>query len=127
VRPFDGKRVGLTKSLRCSQVFEHPLTPWFYFIGPNWGWNWFDFLIILASLPILPLNGAPMILRMARLARVVKIFNRIQSLRIIIQGLGAGLNSIFSIMLLLGFVFYIYAVLGESAPSATIGPNLYKY
>jgi hypothetical protein len=94
------------------KVFENPLTPWLYFVGANWRWNWFDFLIILASLPILPLNGAPMILRMARLARVVKVFNRVESLRIIIQGLGAGMNSIFSIMLLLGFVFYIFAVLG---------------
>ena len=57
-------------------------------------------------------SGGVVVLRLLRLARVVKIINKIPKLKMIIMGLVGGLKSIGYILLLLGLVFYMFAILG---------------
>ena len=81
-----------------------------YFTVP---WNVFDFLIVLFSLPILPVGGdSVVVLRMLRLLRVAKLVKAIPQLRMIIMGLQSGLSSIFYILVLLILVLYVFAILG---------------
>lgn len=91
-----------------------------YFIGPDGFWNTFDFFVIILSLPIIPQDeategnagGLRILSRVARLVRLAKIIKRIPQLHVIIKGLLGGLTSITFIGILLGLVFYVYAVAG---------------
>ena len=40
------------------KVMSEGVAPHQYFVGPDWTWNIFDFLIVLFSLPILPVGGS---------------------------------------------------------------------
>jgi len=87
-----------------------------YFTGPERAWNWFDFIIVVLCLP-LPgdvLEGSlnPSFLRLLRLARITKIFNKVPQLQMIVSGLVHGLKSIVWILLLLLLIFYLFAVAG---------------
>jgi len=89
------------------------IAPKQYFTGPEWGWNNFDFLIVVMSLPIFPLDSSTVkLLRLFRLMRLVKLLKRIPQLYVIVQGLIGGLQSIVYIFVLLFLVFYLYAVAG---------------
>jgi Ca2+-binding EF-hand superfamily protein len=86
-----------------------------YWTGPEYKWNNFDFAIVVMTFPMLEsvLKGGSMValLRLARLARLGKLIKRIPALQMIVQGLIGGISSIGYILLLLGIVFYIYAVM----------------
>ena len=89
------------------------LAPYRYFIGPEWRWNVFDFLIVLFSLPFIKFAGGQVkLLRLVRLMRLAKVFRRIPQLQMIIMGLLGGLKSIAYIVLLMFLVFYMYAIVG---------------
>eukprot|EP00638_Chattonella_subsalsa_P020096 CAMPEP_0117860898 /NCGR_PEP_ID=MMETSP0950-20121206/4059_1 /TAXON_ID=44440 /ORGANISM="Chattonella subsalsa, Strain CCMP2191" /LENGTH=768 /DNA_ID=CAMNT_0005711163 /DNA_START=165 /DNA_END=2467 /DNA_ORIENTATION=+ len=86
--------------------------PWRYFTGSERAWNTFDFSIVLFCLPIIPVNSSSIaFLRLMRLLRVTKLFNRIPELQIIVLGLILGLKSIVYVLLLLLLAFYLFAVL----------------
>jgi voltage-gated sodium channel len=96
------------------KVWSFPRRPWFFFLHPvERAWNWFDFIIVVLSMPGVVGSAAAM-LRLLRLARVLKIVNKIPKLKVILIGLVSGLSSCAYIMLLMGICFYIYAVLGVS-------------
>jgi voltage-gated sodium channel len=87
--------------------------PWRYFTAGEFRWNWFDFTIVLLSLPnLLPSGG--LMLRLMRLARLGKLFKQFPEVMVIVMGLIGGLKSIGSIMFLLLFVYYLYAMVGMS-------------
>jgi voltage-gated sodium channel len=87
--------------------------PWrFFFEKDKVFWNNFDFIIALLSMPGAFAAGPA--LRLLRLARVVKLFEKVPKLKVIVVGLMAGLKSVVYILVLLLIVFYIYAVLGVS-------------
>ena len=70
-------------------------------------------LIVLTALAVaVPVSGYAAALRLARLARLLKLVNKIPQLKLIISGLVGGLRAILYIMLLLVMVFYFYAILG---------------
>lgn len=95
------------------KVMSEGIAPYQYFIGPEWTWNTFDFLIVLFSLPILPVGGSQVaFLRLIRLMRLAKVFRRVPQLRMIMTGLIGGLKSIVYIVILLLLVFYLYAIAG---------------
>uniref|UniRef100_A0A7S1CLA3 Ion transport domain-containing protein n=1 Tax=Bicosoecida sp. CB-2014 TaxID=1486930 RepID=A0A7S1CLA3_9STRA len=83
---------------------------------PHWffkdAWNVFDFLVVLAS--FLPIGGGNAVtaLRLVRLLRVLKLVRALPKLRILVMGLLKSMSSIAYIGLLLGLLFYLYAVLG---------------
>jgi hypothetical protein len=94
-----------------------PLEPWQFFIGKDWGWNIFDFVIVFVSMPGFDTAFGfsadfPMALRLLRLARVLKLLSHHQQLRIILAGLLGGLQSSCYIVLLLMIIYYMFAVAG---------------
>ena len=95
------------------KIVGEGMQPELYFIGPNWRWNWFDFLVVFFSLPIIPMgNGNISFLRLIRLMRLAKMFRKVPQLQMIIVGLVGGMKSIVYIVILLFLVFYIYAIMG---------------
>jgi voltage-gated sodium channel len=75
------------------------------------GWNLFDFSVIVLSL--IPASGQfAMIARTARLLRVLRLVSAIPELRLIVSTLIRTIPSMGNITLLMGVIFYIYAITG---------------
>lgn len=75
------------------------------------GWNCFDFSVVLLSL--VPATGQfAMIARLARLLRVVRLISTIPELRLIVTTLVKSIPSMGHVIMLMGIIFYIYAVAG---------------
>lgn len=84
--------------------------PWLFFTD---GWNCFDFAIVAVGL--MPFGGnAVTALRLIRLLRVLKLVRALPKLRLLVMGLLQSMSSIAYIGLLLGMLFYLYAVVGVS-------------
>ena len=82
--------------------------PWHYFKS---GWNVFDFTLIVVSL--LPVtNSFAMLGRVLRLLRVLRLINALPELRLIVETLLRSIPSMFNIAILMGILFFVYAVLG---------------
>jgi voltage-gated sodium channel len=82
--------------------------PWLYFKD---GWNLFDFSLIVLSL--LPISSEfAMLGRVLRLLRVLRLVNAFPELRLIVETLVRSIPSMFHIGMLMGILFFIYAVLG---------------
>lgn len=75
-------------------------------------WNVFDFIIIVFSL--LPESGVFSVVRTLRILRTLRLLKKIPKLRMIIDALIASIPSIGWITVLLGLIFYIFAVIGTS-------------
>lgn len=75
------------------------------------GWNLFDFSVVVLSL--IPASGEyAMIARLARLLRVARLISTIPELRLIISTLVRSIPSMGHVLMLMGVIFYIYAVAG---------------
>jgi len=75
------------------------------------GWNLFDFSIVVLSL--VPASGEyAMIARLARLLRVARLISTIPELRLIVTTLVRSIPSMGHVLMLMGVIFYIYAVAG---------------
>jgi len=87
---------------------------WSFWLGDEWKWNNFDFIVVMLCMPFLEhlTGGNVAVLRLMRLARLVKIVKKVPQLQMIVMGLAGGLKSIGYILLLLFLVFYLYAILG---------------
>ena len=97
------------------KMLSEGLSPWIYFVGKEWKWNNFDFLIVFLSLPIwgnLFGSGSVALLRLIRLMRLGKLVKKIPALQMIVQGLTGGMKSIGYILILLFLVYYLFAVVG---------------
>lgn len=82
--------------------------PWHYFKS---GWNCFDFsLIVLSLLPIA--SSFALLGRVLRLLRVLRLINALPELRLIVETLLRSIPSMFNITILMGILFFVYAVLG---------------
>ena len=103
-------------TLECLlKILAEGFKPWLYFIGQEWKWNVFDFVIVVICLPIwgdLFGGGSVAILRLMRLMRVMKIVKKIPQLQMIMMGLIAGMTSIKYILLLLSMILYLFAIAG---------------
>lgn len=74
-------------------------------------WNCFDFLIVAVCLiPGLP--GFGPVLRLIRLLRVLRLLAVVPKLQLLVSALLRSLPSMFYVTILLGLLFYIYAVAG---------------
>jgi len=81
------------------------------------GWNLFDFSVVVLSL--IPASGEyAMIARLARLLRVARLISTIPELRLIISTLVRSIPSMGHVLMLMGVIFYIYAVAGYHLFSA---------
>ncbi|CAM9769367.1 unnamed protein product, partial [Heterosigma akashiwo] len=79
-------------------------------------WNRFDFFIVLSSYVPMMFGGdlGPLIsmLRLLRLLRVLKLVKSLPQLRVIVEALIEGFNSITFITLILLLFFYVFAIVG---------------
>lgn len=82
--------------------------PYLYFRD---GWNAFDFAVIVLSL--IPFTGSfSTVARLVRLLRITRLTNRSKEMRIMVSTIAKSLPSMLNIMLLLGILFFIYAIAG---------------
>jgi len=88
----------------------------FYHDGALDGWNNFDFLIVVGSLPgiadAIGLGSMIVLLRLLRLLRVLKLVKSLPQLRVIVVALLKGMKSIGFIGIILLLVYYMFAILG---------------
>ena len=78
------------------------------------GWNTFDFFIVSGSYVNADgLGSMLMLLRLLRLLRVLKLIKRFPQLQVIVNALAIGLSSIGYIAMILGFFFYLFAIVGQ--------------
>lgn len=94
-------------------------------------WRIFDFLIV--GIALLPATGNLSILRALRILRVLRLISAVPSLRRVVGGLVAALPGMGSITMLLGLVFYVFAVMatnlyGQAFPEwfGSIGASAYS-
>lgn len=82
--------------------------PWRYFAN---GWNVFDCLIVV--LCFLPVGGPfASVLRLARVARLLRLVHALPKLQLLVGALLKSLSAMGYVSLLLGLLFYVYAVAG---------------
>ena len=80
--------------------------PWRFFLD---AWNVFDFLIVAAA--FLPFAGsATTVLRLVRLLRVLRLVRALPKLQLLVGALLKSVPSMAYVSLLLGLLFYVYAV-----------------
>ena len=82
--------------------------PWRYF---GEGWNVFDFIIVAGCL--IPAGGSYVaVLRLFRLLRVLRLLTAVPKLQQLVTAMLRSLPSMAYVCVLLGMLFYIYAVMG---------------
>ncbi|MBI2813482.1 MAG: ion transporter [Opitutae bacterium] len=90
------------------RVAAHGRRPLAYFAD---GWNVFDCLIVAACL--LPVGGPfASVLRLARVLRLMRLVHALPKLQLLVGALLKSLSAMGYVSLLLGLLFYIYAVAG---------------
>ncbi len=90
------------------KMVAHGRQPWRYFAD---SWNVFDFLIVVICL--LPLGGPfAAVLRLARALRLLRLVSALPKLQLLVGALLKSLSAMGYVSLLLGLLFYIYAVAG---------------
>ena len=72
-------------------------------------WRIFDLFVI--GFALLPTTGSLSVLRALRILRVLRLISIVPSLRRVVTGFITALPGMGSIMLLLGLVFYVFAVM----------------
>lgn len=80
--------------------------PWLYFKDP---WNVFDFIIVAVCL-VPGLGQYAVVLRLARLLRVLKLVTALPKLQMLVSALLKSIPSMFYVSILLFLLFYLYAV-----------------
>jgi voltage-gated sodium channel len=75
------------------------------------GWNVFDFLIV--AICLLPVGGSfAAVLRLARVLRLLRLVTALPRLQMLVGALFKSFSSMGYVGLLLGLMFYIYAIMG---------------
>lgn len=105
------------------KMFVHGKKPWRYYLDP---WNIFDFIIVLSCfLPYLLSISSDdthailalrvfRLLRSFRVFRALRIITSLKPLQLIIETLLKSIPSLSFVILLLGLLFYVYAIIGYS-------------
>lgn len=90
------------------KMAAHGRQPWRYFAD---GWNVFDFLIVVLCL--LPVGGPfAAVLRLTRALRLLRLVSALPKLQLLVGALLKSLSAMGYVSLLLGLLFYMYAVAG---------------
>lgn len=80
-------------------------------------WRVFDFIVV--AIALMPATGNLSVLRALRILRVLRLISVVPSLRRVVAGLVAALPGMGSIVLLLGLVFYVFAVMATKLFAAS--------
>ena len=124
--------IALDRSILAVFVAELALRfyarPGSFFRDP---WRVFDLIVIGAAL--LPATGNLSVLRALRVLRVLRLVSTVPSMRRVVAGLLTAIPGMTSVALLLGLIFYVFAVMatklfGEAFPDwfGTIGASAYS-
>lgn len=73
-------------------------------------WSIFDLIVV--AIALIPATGSLSVLRALRVLRVLRLITVLPSLRRVVAGLLTALPGMGSITLLLGIIFYVFAVMG---------------
>lgn len=85
-------------------------------------WRVFDFIVV--AIALIPATGNLSVLRALRVLRVLRIVSVVPSLRRVVGGLMSALPGMGSIVLLLGLVFYVFAVMATKLFAASF-PDMF--
>jgi voltage-gated sodium channel len=92
------------------KIISNGKKPWNFFLDP---WNVFDFIIVaVCFIPDINTNFVT-VLRLARILRVFRIISVLPKLQILVNTLLKSIPSMGYVVVLLGIVFYIFAVTGS--------------
>jgi voltage-gated sodium channel len=80
-------------------------------------WRIFDFVIV--SIALVPTSGALSVLRAFRILRVLRLVSTVPAMRRVVSGLLSALPGMGSILLLLGLIFYVFAVISTKLFAAS--------
>ena len=90
------------------KITAHAPRPWEYFKD---GWNVFDFTIVVLCL--LPMDSQfAVVLRLGRTLRLLRLVSALPKLQLLVGALIKSFSSMGYVGLLLGIMFYIYAITG---------------
>lgn len=99
-----------------------------FFLDP---WNLFDFTIV--AIALMPASGAFSVMRALRILRVLRLISIVPTLRRVVGAFIAALPGMGSIFMLMGLVFYVFAVMATKLFSAsfpewfgTLGASAYS-
>ncbi len=99
-----------------------------FFVDP---WNIFDFIIV--AIALMPSTGALSVMRALRILRVLRLISIVPTLRRVVGAFIEALPGMGSIFLLMGLVFYVFAVMAtklfkETFPDwfGTLGHSAYS-
>ena len=84
--------------------------------------NTFDFTIVVLSIAMRIADSSTSVVAVARLLRLIKLMNRVPQLRVIVQGVVAGMSIVGPILALLGLIIFLGAMVakflfGENDPA----------
>jgi voltage-gated sodium channel len=92
---------------------------WAFFRDP---WSVFDFIVI--GIALVPATETFSVLRALRVLRVLRLITVVPTLRRVVAGLLAALPGMGSIVLLIGLIYYVFAVMATKLFGAD-NPNLF--
>jgi voltage-gated sodium channel len=98
------------------KIFSYGKKPWVYFSDP---WNVFDFIIV--AICLIPSNDTHYfaVFRILRILRVLRMITVVPKLKLIISALLKSIPSMGYIIMLIGILFYVYAIVGVFLFGAT--------
>ncbi len=98
------------------KIISNGKKPWVYFLDP---WNVFDFVIVVVCL--IPFNDTHYfaVFRILRVLRILRMITVFPKLRLIISALIKSIPSMGYIIMLIGVLFYVYAIVGVFLFGAT--------
>jgi voltage-gated sodium channel len=91
------------------KIISNGKRPWIYFTDP---WNVFDFIIVFICL--IPFNDTHYfaVFRILRVLRIFRMINVFPKLKLIVSALLKSIPSMGYIIILIGILFYVYAIVG---------------
>jgi voltage-gated sodium channel len=105
---LDNIILGIFITEAVLKMAAHGRQPWRYFAD---GWNVFDFVIVVLCL--VPVGGPfAAVLRLTRALRLLRLVSALPKLQLLVGALLKSLSAMGYVSLLLGLLFYIYAVAG---------------
>ncbi len=98
------------------KIISNGKKPWLYFSDP---WNVFDFVIVAVCL--IPFNDTHYfaVFRILRVLRILRMITVFPKLRLLISALIKSIPSMGYILMLIGVLFYVYAIVGVFLFGAT--------
>lgn len=98
------------------KIISNGKKPWVYFSDP---WNVFDFIIV--AICLIPLNDTHYfaVFRILRILRILRMITVFPKLKLIIGALLKSIPSMGYIIMLIGILFYVYAIVGVFVFGAT--------